>query len=106
MGLFSETESWVKAGKLKNLAEKSRFVYKEKAYALFRTEDGVYALDDMCSHEHSLLSEGALSGMEITCPKHGSRFSIKDGKALNLPAVSPVKTYETKVEKGAVYIKL
>ena len=74
------------------------------AYALFRLEDGIYALDDVCSHEYSRLSEGEIWDDEVYCPKHGSRFQIRDGSVRSFPATRPVESYPVKVEEGTVYI--
>jgi nitrite reductase/ring-hydroxylating ferredoxin subunit len=72
--------------------------------ALFRLENGVYALDDICSHEYSRLSEGEIWEGEVYCPKHGSRFDIRSGAVHGLPATQPVGSHPVKVEGGAIYI--
>jgi nitrite reductase/ring-hydroxylating ferredoxin subunit len=76
-----------------------------RSIALFKLKDGIFAIDDICSHEDAKLSEGEVMDDEVLCPKHGSRFNIKNGAVLGLPAVKPVGSYPVKVEKGAVYIK-
>ena len=73
--------------------------------ALFKLEDGIYAIDDTCSHEYAKLSEGEVVDDEVFCPKHGSRFNIKNGAVLGLPALKPVKSYPVRVENGEVYIQ-
>lgn len=73
--------------------------------ALFKLEDGIFAIDDICSHEDAKLSEGEIVDDKVFCPKHGSRFNIKNGAVLGLPAVKPVRSYPLKVENGTVYIK-
>lgn len=77
-----------------------------KRIALFRLEEGVFALDDVCSHEYSLLSEGEIWDDEVYCPKHGSRFEIKSGAVRSLPAFRPVCGYEVKIENGSIYIAI
>ena len=102
MGLFSK---WIKIGKLDDLPKRSCFHHKKKGYAVFKLDDQVYVLDDICSHEYSRLSEGEIWEEDVYCPKHGSRFSIKTGAVVNLPATRPVKSYEVKIESGEVYLK-
>ncbi len=68
------------------------------AIAIINLNGEYYAISDTCSHEEASLSEGELEGNVITCPKHGSRFDVKTGRALSLPAMFPVKTYEVDVE--------
>ena len=74
--------------------------------AIFRLEDGYYAIDNICSHEHAFLSEGEIDDSEIECPLHGAIFDIKTGKNLTLPAVLPVKSYPVKVENGEIFLQV
>lgn len=88
------------------LDEQARVEIEKAAYALFRLEDGIYALDDICSHEYSRLSEGEIWDDEVYCPKHGSRFSIRSGEVRSFPAFKPVASYPVKVEDGVIYIDI
>lgn len=82
------------------------YEYNSKQIAIFKLEDGYYAIDNRCSHEEAYLSEGEIEDGKIECPLHGAVFDIKTGKNLALPAVLPVKTYPVKVENGRIYIQL
>ena len=42
----------------------------------------------------------------VVCPRHGSRFDIRTGQALTLPAYLPVDTYPVRVEDGMVKVDL
>jgi len=95
---------WVPAMEESQLDEQARVEVDGKAYALFRLEDGVYALDDVCSHEYSRLSEGEIWDDEVYCPKHGSRFSIRNGDVRSFPAFKPVSSYPVKIENGTIFI--
>ena len=75
------------------------------ALALFKLEDGFYALDDICSHEYSRLSEGEIWDEEVYCPKHGSRFNIRSGQVQGLPAVKPVHSYPVRVEEEKILVQ-
>jgi len=75
------------------------------ALALFKLEDGIYVLDDICSHEYSRLSEGEIWDDEVYCPKHGSRFNIRSGAVRGLPAVKPVRSYPVRVEEQRVLVQ-
>lgn len=72
--------------------------------ALFRVEGQLFALDDICSHEYSRLSEGEIWDGEVYCPKHGSRFDLRTGAVRGFPATEPVGAYPVKVEGGKVYV--
>ena len=86
--------------------ESAGVVFEGRRYALFRLEDGVYALDDVCSHEFSLLSEGEVWDGEVSCAKHGSRFNIRTGAVRGLPATLPVRAYRARIENGGIYVEL
>ncbi|MBN2509077.1 MAG: non-heme iron oxygenase ferredoxin subunit [Spirochaetales bacterium] len=73
-------------------------------YALFKLEGEVYCLDDVCSHEYSLLSEGEVWDREVYCPKHGSRFDIATGAVRSFPATEPVTSYPVEIRDGVIYI--
>ncbi|NOX38566.1 MAG: non-heme iron oxygenase ferredoxin subunit [Calditrichaeota bacterium] len=79
-------------------------IYDGERIALFRLEDGIYAIDDECSHATASLAEGRVDDHIVECPRHGARFDIRTGKHLSFPAVTPVKSYPVKVENGNVYI--
>ena len=64
--------------------------------ALVRDGDDVYAIHDECSHAEIPLSEGDVEGCEIECWLHGSRFDVRTGAVLNLPATEPVSVYPCK----------
>jgi 3-phenylpropionate/trans-cinnamate dioxygenase ferredoxin component len=66
----------------------------------------LYALEDRCSHDDGPLCEGDWEEDEcvVVCPRHGSRFDIRTGQALTLPAYLPVDTYPVRVEDGQVKI--
>jgi 3-phenylpropionate/trans-cinnamate dioxygenase ferredoxin component len=97
---------WVETVPESELDEQIRVEVGERAFAVFRLDDGIYALDDVCSHEYSRLSEGELWDEEVYCPKHGSRFDIRSGAVRSFPAFKPVKSYPVKVENGKIYMDL
>ena len=78
----------------------------DRRIALCVTDTGCYAIDDVCTHDGGSLDQGELDGNEIECPRHGARFDVTSGKALTLPAVRPVKTYETREVDGAIEVNV
>lgn len=77
-----------------------------KRIALCNTGEALYAIDDMCSHDRGPLDQGKLIGNRIECPRHGAQFDVVTGKALTLPAIRPIKTYNLRVEDGAVEVEV
>jgi 3-phenylpropionate/trans-cinnamate dioxygenase ferredoxin subunit len=79
-----------------------------RAIALVRIGDDVYAIGDRCSHGDVSLSGGELwdDECQVECPKHGSRFSLRTGEALTLPATQPVPAYNVRVVNGEVELEI
>lgn len=71
---------------------------QEIQVAIVASEGEVFAIRDLCSHAHVLLSEGDVEDASIECWLHGSRFDLRSGAALNLPASQPVPVYPVKIE--------
>ena len=66
----------------------------EERIAIGRTEDGVAAFQDRCTHRGGPLSDGALICGVVQCPWHGSQFDVRTGEVKCGPAEEPIKTYE------------
>ncbi len=97
-------ESWVRVASAEELVSTMSVTVDGVPVALFRTDEGIFALDDVCSHEYSLLSEGDVWSGEVYCQKHGSRFNLRTGAVTGLPATKPVRTWDVKVENGDIWI--
>ncbi len=95
---------WIRVADEADLTDRMSVDVSGHLVALFRLDDGVYAVDDVCSHEYSRLSEGDVWGEEVLCPKHGSRFRIRTGEVIGLPATTPVKSYAVKTEDGGIWL--
>ena len=70
------------------------------------TVDGVFATDEMCTHEDARLCDGNLSGTVVKCPLHGSRFELTTGKVLDDPADTDLVTYPVTVVDNDIYIAI
>jgi 3-phenylpropionate/trans-cinnamate dioxygenase ferredoxin subunit len=65
-----------------------------------------YCIDDVCTHDGGPLGEGELDGFTISCPRHGAKFDVRDGRALTMPATRPTGSYEVKVVGDDVLVRL
>jgi 3-phenylpropionate/trans-cinnamate dioxygenase ferredoxin subunit len=63
-----------------------------------------YAIADECSHASIPLSEGDVGDGEIECYLHGSRFDLRTGEPLGLPATEPVAVYPCLVQGQDVLV--
>lgn len=66
--------------------------------AVVRVGDEVFAVSDICSHAEVSLSEGEVSGCQIECWLHGSRFDLRTGEPSGPPAFEPVPVYPVEIE--------
>jgi 3-phenylpropionate/trans-cinnamate dioxygenase ferredoxin subunit len=89
------------------VGEAHRVSVEDREIAVVNAGNHLYAVDDICSHEHFHLSDGEvdLDTLTIECPKHGSQFSLETGAPRSLPAVLPVRTYGVRVVDGEVWLE-
>jgi 3-phenylpropionate/trans-cinnamate dioxygenase ferredoxin component len=68
----------------------------------------LFAIEDRCSHDDGVLLEGELDQERcaVECPRHGSWFDLRTGRALNLPAYQPVDTFPVLVEDGVIKLEV
>jgi nitrite reductase/ring-hydroxylating ferredoxin subunit/uncharacterized membrane protein len=72
---------------------------------LLRQGDRIRAIGATCPHFGGPLDEGTIEGDTVTCPWHGSVFSLDNGSLIHGPAMMPVAAYEVRVEDGRVAIR-
>ena len=98
----------VVVGPLEDLAPGAarKVVIGDRAVALVRIGDDVYAIGDTCTHQDISLSEGDVlaDDLAIECWKHGSAFSLVSGEPESLPATKPVPVYTARVVDGQIEV--
>ena len=80
----------------------------ELAIGVYNLGGEYYAIEDRCSHDDGPLAEEDFEADEgvAICPRHGSRFDVRTGRPLTLPAYLPVDTFEVFVEDGFVRVRV
>ena len=78
----------------------------DELVAIVQHEGELFAIRDECSHGRVMLSLGEVADATIECFAHGSRFDLRTGEALDLPATRPVPVYPVKVEGDDVFVDL
>ena len=74
---------------------------RPKEYSITRTENGLIALDTVCTHEGcSVIFEKK----KLVCPCHLSYFDAMTGKPENGPANLPLKKYPIKEVDGKIIL--
>lgn len=71
--------------------------------AVFRTDSGLFAVDNACTHEDGPLGEGSLSGTVVTCPYHDWRFELTTGECLS-HADRQVGCWNVEERDGALFV--
>ena len=82
--------------------------HEELEIGVFNCAGEVLAIEDRCSHDDGTLVEGELDqdSCTIECPRHGSRFDLRSGRALTLPAYQPVETFPVSVDDGMIRVEI
>ncbi|GAB7546894.1 anthranilate 1,2-dioxygenase ferredoxin subunit AndAb [Cupriavidus sp. 8B] len=87
-----------------SLDEPAQVVVKAQPVAVFRVEDGWFALHDLCSHGHARLSEGFVENCRVECPLHQGLVDLRSGQPCSAPITEPVRTYPIRLVGGRVQI--
>jgi glycine/D-amino acid oxidase-like deaminating enzyme/nitrite reductase/ring-hydroxylating ferredoxin subunit/DMSO/TMAO reductase YedYZ heme-binding membrane subunit len=72
--------------------------------AVFKAGNGYFAIDDTCTHAGGSLCDGSQDGTVVTCPNHGARFDVRDGRVVGPPATRPLRSYPVKEEGGELVV--
>lgn len=64
--------------------------------AIFNVQGKYYAISNICKHVGGPLSQGLLEGNVVTCPWHGWKYSVVNGRSPHKGGDS-VDSYETKI---------
>ena len=82
--------------------------WEDLEIGVFNCSGELLAIEDRCSHDDGDLLAGALDQERCTveCPRHGSRFDLRTGKPLTLPAYVPVETFPVSVEDGVIKLEV
>jgi len=72
---------------------------------LLRREGRVYAVEAWCPHAGGPLVEGTIEGLTVECPWHQSCFRLDDGRAINGPATSPLRTFDVREQDGRIAVQ-
>ena len=100
---------WVRVADVADLGEDGSLkavVGSGEPIVLARWEGEIFALEDCCSHQEFPLSEGTLEDGRVECVFHGAKFDVRSGKAVQLPAIAPVRTFPVEIRDGGVFVQV
>jgi 3-phenylpropionate/trans-cinnamate dioxygenase ferredoxin subunit len=73
---------------------------------LANSDGEIYAIADRCTHRDFPMSNGMVhGGATIECAWHGARYDMKSGRAIKLPAIKPIRTYEVRIEGNDIFVQ-
>ena len=71
-----------------------------------RVQGVLYALEDLCSHAETTLSDGLLSGYSVVCPLHGTSFDVRTGAHTGPPAWCGVPAFTVTETHGKATVEV
>jgi NAD(P)H-dependent nitrite reductase small subunit len=81
-----------------------KFLVEDTEIAIFLVNGNVFALSNICPHQHSsIIHDGFIEDEFVVCPVHGWRFRLCDGKKEN--GYNGLKSFKTIVENDKVFIE-
>lgn len=104
----SGPSAWTEAIASADLGEEEpkRVTVADTPVLIVRQGGHIRAIHDRCSHRGCSLAErGAVSGSEVVCNCHGSRFSLEDGALLRGPATRPQPAFEARERNGMIELR-
>lgn len=73
---------------------------------LVRTEHGVFAVENRCSHAYQELAGGKVRKVFIFCPLHGVRFDLRNGCPTGDLTDKPIKAWKCEEKDGRIFVDL
>lgn len=106
--MSTETSRTVRLASKNDIPEgKGREFRVDETYvAIFRDKGEFYAIEDMCPHAGAPMNDGPVSDCAVVCMWHGWKFSLKDGKCLNVPRGFPLTIYPVTLDGDDIYVTL
>ena len=101
----SRKQSWVEVCAEEDVPflEGRRVVVNGFYVAVFNTEEGFFAVGDVCPHMGGPLSDGDVAATTVSCPLHARKIEMKTGCVTN-DDLSRVLTFPVSVEDGKIFV--
>ena len=103
------SENWIKTLSVNQIPDEEAVdfdVGSHKKIAIFNVNNNFFATDNLCTHEDASLCDGYIDGDTVECPLHQGVFKISTGEVLEPPVTKNLKTYQTKIVDGNIFVDL
>ena len=99
--------AWHDAAACADIADESVIgvAVEGRPIALFKIDDGYYALRDLCTHGQARLSEGYVENGCVECPLHQGLVDIRTGAPRSAPITVAVKSYPVRIVADRVEVE-
>ncbi len=82
-----------------------RFIVDDVDIALFKVNGNIYALSNICPHQHfPLIFDGFLENGCVVCPLHRWKFNLQTGKKPE--GQGGLSSFEVKIENDRIFVKV
>ena len=75
-----------------------------RSILLCHDTDGLYAVENKCSHADMPLACGRMRNVWIMCPTDGARYDLATGEALGAPGPWPTATFTVRAVDGMIEV--
>ena len=101
-----EEEGFVQVCDVRDVEESRAkiFCIAEERIAVYRHENKIYAIHNVCKHQGGPLGEGKILDGCITCPWHGYQYLPHNGQSPP-PFTEKVSTYKVKITGNTIWLK-
>jgi nitrite reductase/ring-hydroxylating ferredoxin subunit len=69
----------------------------EVEVAIYNVDGKLFATENICTHEYALLTDGMLEGCVVECPYHQGKFDVSNGKVVEAPPYTSLRTFPVRV---------
>ena len=91
-----------KVGDVPNFGKKAVQVEGQEIL-LVNIKGTIYAVENECPHQGSPMGGGIVKEGSISCPRHGYRFSLKDGSCSDHPEFT-LKVFTVQIEGDDILV--
>jgi len=85
--------------------EGRRFLVSDTELAVFKVNNRIYALTNVCPHQHtSLIYSGFIEDDCVVCPMHGWKFKLISGRQPD--GQKGLDSFPVHVENDRIYVKV